>query len=110
MKNIEAEKIEVLFTIENCSITLGIQNLIDNNELTFDDINEMLLRHMKNDDDNKYEEDREYNLQGINNGGRVLSVYNVNNNKMYINSYIQRCSNPSTRVGCETLVMLTDEY
>ena len=58
---------------------------------------------------NKYEEDRKYNLEAIETGkGRVLNVYELNNNRFYINSYVSKKG--SRTIADETMIMLCDEY
>lgn len=104
----EADK-PILFGITECSITDGIAHLVNTNVFDEMDINVMLLKHMKNTDDNKHPEDIEYNLQAIKSGsGRVLSIYNIKGHRIYINSYIAHVG--GNALSKETTVMLADEY
>lgn len=99
----------ILFGVTSCNITNGIQYLVNENIIDEIDINVMLLKHMKNTDDNKFPEDREYNLQAIKSGtGRVLSVYEVKGHRIYINSYIAHVG--GNALSTETTIMLADEY
>lgn len=100
-----------LFELTNLYTTIGINKLIENNEIEMEDIMVMALRHTLNDDDNKYEEDREYNLKNIKECGRVLNVYKFKDYNIYINSYIQPSPfDEEKRISVETVAMLSEEY
>lgn len=102
-------KKDPLFKIEQMGITEGIQHLINENIMTIKDIYNLILRHSYNEDDNKDPEDREYNLQAIKSGsGRVLSVYEIKDQRIYINSYVEKQDNKT--ISIETTIMLCDEY
>lgn len=99
----------VLFGLTGVYITNGVQYLLDENVINELDLNVLLLKHIKNIDDNKYEEDRKYNLKSIETGtGRVLSVYELHDHRFYINSYMSKKG--SRTIADETMIMLCDEY
>ena len=99
----------VLFGLTGVYITNGVQYLLDENIISELELNILLLKHVKNIDDNKYEEDRKYNLEAIKTGtGRVLSVYELNGHRFYINSYVSKKG--SGTIADETMIMLCDEY
>ena len=105
----QEEQQPILFNITQCGITEGIQHLVNEAVINELDLHLLLLKHMKNIDDNKHPEDIEYNLQAIKSGtGRVLSVYDVKDHRLYINSYMDKVE--GTTVSIETVIMLTDEY
>lgn len=67
-----------MFELGIITITSGINTALADGELTNNDIQYILLRHLNNVDDNKYPEDRKANQQAINEGnGRVLTVHNI---------------------------------
>ena len=109
--NLREELQPPLFEL-NCDcvyMTNGVQYLLDENVINEFDLNVLLLKHIKNIDNNKYEEDRKYNLEAIETGnGRVLSVYELNDNRFYINSYVSKKG--SRTIADETMIMLCDEY
>ena len=89
--------------------TVGITNLLTEKGLDNTKILECLGRHLSNDDDNGYEEDRKYNELAIkNNEGRVLSVYNILGKKIYI--ITQGLHLPFNDENRYTTIMLADEY
>ena len=98
-----------LFNITNCYITCGIESLINEGSIKEKELHEILLKHMCNIDDNKYKEDLEANLEAIKTGnGRVLSVYELNGERLYINSYMQHLEGKP--IAIETTLMLCNEY
>lgn len=103
------EKLPVLFELTGVYTTSGVKYLLDENIINELELNILLLKHIKNIDDNKYEEDRKYNFEAIKTGtGRVLNVYELNDNRFYINSYVSKKG--SRTIADETTIMLCDEY
>ena len=98
-----------LFFTENLLMTQGVEVLMKSGELSYSDVLKSLYRHMSNEDDNTYEEDRQTNLDFINQGcGRVFSVYDINGERFYMISYLD--SKDGRTYGIETTIMLSDEY
>lgn len=86
-------------------MTIGVATLLEEGKINHKDLAVMLARHVRNDDDNKYAEDREYNLEAISSrSGRVLSVYNLKGHRFYVNTYMEDW------VEEPTVIMLTEEY
>lgn len=99
----------VLFELTGVYMTNGVKYLLDENIINELDLNILLLKHIKNIDDNKHKEDREYNLEAIETGtGRVLNVYELNGHRFYINSYVSKKGTGT--IADETMIMLCDEY
>ena len=99
-------KLNTLFEVKQAFITRGVEELQNQELINGLDILSMLKKHMCNVDDNEFEEDREYNLRAIKNGfGRVFSVYNIGDEKIYIVSYLDK-----NLVSEETTIMLSEEY
>lgn len=99
-------KPNTLFEVKQAFITRGVEELQNQELINGLDILSMLKKHMCNVDDNEFEEDREYNLRAIKNGfGRVFSVYNIGDEKIYIVSYLDK-----NLVSEETTIMLSEEY
>lgn len=73
-----------LFAPGTLVITIGVNALVDSKTLTLDDLSHALARHCQNDDDSKYEEDREQNAVAIANSWRVFSPYVINEQKLFI--------------------------
>lgn len=102
---------ETLFNVTNTYITKGVQSLIENEKIDNMDVYNMIINHTRNIDDNKYKEDVKWNLENVKHCGRVLSVYELKDNRFYVNSYISKDPmDEEYRIATETTVMLCDEY
>lgn len=96
---------DILFKAKNAGLTAGVSELLFSGEVTYGQLQEALNRHIRNDCDNPYPEDREANLRAIQTStNRVLSSYTINGYKLYINSYVDNFE------STETVIMLVEEY
>ena len=96
----------MLFNLKgNPIMTAGVAELLERGVISYRDVAKMFARHLMNNDDNTYAEDRTYNQEAIDTKtGRVLSVYNVKGYKFYVNTYMEDW------VEEPTIIMLAEEY
>ena len=94
------------FDIDNVSITPGAIQHFKN--IGYDKVDILILieKHKFNEDDNPHKEDLKANVNALHHGGMFLSVYNIENEKVYIISYID----PKETKSLETTVLLASEY
>lgn len=97
----------MLFKAKNICMTCGVKAMVDNEELSMTVIQELLYKHFNNDGSECKSDNRE-NAKAIkSNYGRVVSVFNVNNEKLWIITDGLGCDHPDYPL---TTVLLPEEY
>lgn len=91
----------MLFQLGQTCITKGVNQLIENENISYDDVTSMIRKHVTGDFGELCEEDKEINLQAIKDGDRILSKYKIKENSFYVITEWNRSV---------TTVLLCDEY
>lgn len=95
-----------MFNIGAVHITQGINYSLEAGEISPQQIQTILIKHMNNIDDNIYPEDRALNQEAINNNcGRVLTVHKISDFKIYC--ITEGLGNPEY---LNTIILHADEY
>lgn len=99
--DINLDEVDMLFNPGAIILSDCIENMYKEGDITLQDVEKLIIRHITGDDGNLEEEDHNTNVEAIKNNERILSHYKLNGNSIYVITEWDRSI---------TTVLLTKEY